>query len=185
MKTWIVGLWESRRARWSSLGAVGVVAFLCVASMGQRNYRLGGAWVGSGSGETWTGVTTPLDPEGKTAVFTVHPIAWSEDSASLTRALGGDSVSDGVGWQKMVSQDTAQWGMVVHVLAGDPPQIVAFEVFAGTLRFMGPDYNKMQYTLTIFPASADKNGDGLPDPDAVPLMTIPNGTGTNTFVTGD
>lgn len=181
MKRWIVGLPGNRTARWSSLAAVGLVASLCVASMGQRNYRLGGVWVGSGGGETWTAVVTPLDPEGKTAVFTVHPVAWSEESASFTAYLGGDTVSDAVGWQKMISRDTAKWSMVAHVLAGAPPRIVAFEMFDGTLIFRGPDNNEMQYTMTIFPASADKNKDGLPDPDAVPLIAMP-GAGTNTRV---
>src|SRR5262245_35976639 len=40
---------------------------LCVTGFGEKNYRLGGAWVGGSSIYTWSVLFAPSDPAGQTA----------------------------------------------------------------------------------------------------------------------
>ena len=43
----------------------------------------------------------------------------------------------------------------------------------GTLKFTGPDNMVVNYTIDVYPAAADADLDGYPDPGAVPVVTIP------------
>ena len=57
-------------------------------------------------------------------------------------------------------------------------QIRAIAVAFGTLQFIDPDHDVIHVTVTVYPASADADGDGMPDPGAVPVITIPGITET-------
>lgn len=76
----------------------------------------------------------------------------------------------------MIDRDTARWTVVGYAQAkgaGNERQIRAIVVAFGTLQFTGPDQDVVHATLTVYPAAADVDGDGLPDPGAVPVVTIP------------
>jgi hypothetical protein len=95
--------------------------------------------------------------------------------AGLITAFGGNIGSEGFGEEQMISRDTAKFTMISYAqVAGVTPKITAIFVWAGTLKFTGPDDIVLNYTLNIYPAAADVNPhDGFPDAGATPALTIP------------
>jgi hypothetical protein len=98
--------------------------------------------------------------------------------AGLVAKFGADSFSDFVGEGLMFNRDTSQWTLVGYALAqstlGHPPAIKLILVAVGTWQFTDLDHAVLQYTVTVYPAAADGDGDGMPDPGAVAAVTIPN-----------
>ncbi|HLF30928.1 MAG TPA: hypothetical protein VI566_07860 [Xanthomonadales bacterium] len=148
----------------------------------QGHYKLGGGWVGQAASLwTWTALQTPLDPEATEAALRVNFTSYGADLADLAAAFGADSWSDLVGQEVMINRDTAQWTLVGYAQAKGPNnelQIRAIAVAFGTLQFIDPDHDVIHVTVTVYPASADADGDGMPDPGAVPVITIPGITET-------
>lgn len=83
-------------------------------------------------------------------------------------------LSDLIGAGEMVSRDTPKWRIVGYAQAqGTTLEIRQIWVAAGTLKYTGRDSSENYYTLTVYPAEADADGDGFPDSGATPLVTIP------------
>ena len=174
MKTLMNGLLKGRMARWGLLAAVVAVCGLCVASMSQRQYQLGGGFIGADPGGMWSAVQTPLDPDGRTAALVVKTLDDNGAYAGLITAFGGNTVSDAVGEQQMISRDTAKWSTVAYAqLAGVTPKITAIFVLTGTLQFTGPDNFVINYTFNVYLPADDANHDGFPDAGATPALTLP------------
>jgi hypothetical protein len=161
------------------LASVALVAgALCVTGFGQKHYQLGGAWVGGRPGFLWSAVQAPLDPLGQTAV--ARPILKNFDAqfAGLCAAFGADNLSDTVGEARMISPDTARWTLLAHLQAtphqpGDLLQTKAIVMYSGTWKYTSQDTAVLNYTVNVYPASADADGDGYPDANAQPALTIP------------
>jgi hypothetical protein len=153
-----------------------------VSNQGQGRYRLGGAWVGHAAAlGSWTAIQTPINPQGTEAALRVNFTSYGADLANLAAAFGADSWSDLVGQEVMINRDTARWTVVGYAQAKGPNnvlQIRAIMVAFGTLQFIDPDHDVIHTTLTVYPAAADADGDGMPDPGAVPVITIPGITET-------
>jgi hypothetical protein len=155
-------------------------------NQGQGHYKVGGGWVGRASvGDTalasWTATQAPLNPQATKAAVRVKFTSYGADLAGLAAAFGADSWSDLVGEDVMINGDTAQWTLVGYAQARGPNndlQIGAIAVAFGTFQFVDPDHAVLNTTLTVYPASADADGDGMPDPGATPVITIPNITET-------
>ena len=146
--------------------------------MNQRHYQLGGGFIGTSPGLVWSAVQTPLDPAGRTSALLVKTLDDDGSLAGLITAFGGDTGSEGVGENQMISRDTAKMNMVAYAqLAGVTPKITAIFVYTGTVRFTDPDNIVLNYTLNIYPAAADADHDGFPDAGATPALTIPGLTG--------
>ena len=179
MKKNITGLLKSRVICGCMMAAVLAAAGLSVAWMGPVHYRLGGGWIGASATGGWNCLQVPLDSAGKTEAIRVTLISYTDQTAGLLAFSGANSLSDMVGEGAMISPDTAKWTLVGYGLAaGNPPVIRQIWVAAGTLQYTGPDSWNNLYTLTVYPAEADVNGDGFPDDGATPLVTIPGITGT-------
>ena len=155
-----------------------VAGALCVTGFGQRHYQLGGAWVGGRSGFLWSAIQAPLDPLGQTAA--ARPILKHFDAqfAGLLAAFGADNLSDAVGEARMISPDTARWTLVAHAQStpnqpGDLLETKAIVMFFGTWKYTSQDTVVLNYTVNVYPASADADGDGYPDAGAQPALTIP------------
>jgi hypothetical protein len=151
---------------------------LCVTGFGQKYYRLGGAWVGGRPGFLWSGLQTPLDPLGQTAAS--RPILKHFDAqfAGLLAAFGADNLSDAIGEVRMISPDTARWTHLAHAQAtpnqpGDLLETKAIVLYSGTWKFTSQDTAVVNYTVNVYPASADADGDGYPDANAQSVLTIP------------
>ena len=174
MKKLMNGLLKGRIARWGFLAILLLAAGATVAWMNHRHYRLGGGFIETSPGLVWNAVQTPLDPDGRTAALVVKTLDDDGTLAGLITAFGGNVGSDGVGEVQMISRDTAKLNMVTYVqLAGVTPKITAIVVYTGTLRFTGPDNIVLNYTINIYPATADVNPhDGFPDAGATPAWTI-------------
>jgi hypothetical protein len=149
---------------------------------GEGPFKLGGGWVGHASGLwTWTALQTPINPAATEAVLRVNFTSYGADLAGLAAAFGADSVSDLVGQEVMINRDTAQWTLVGYAQArgaNNELQIRAIVVGFGTLQFIDPDHDVIHATITVYPASADADGDGMPDVGATPVITIPGITET-------
>lgn len=88
--------------------------------------------------------------------------------------FGANTVSDGIGEMRMISNNTAKGSLIVYEqVIGTTPQIVGIEVYSGTWKFTDRDTVEANYTLTIYPASADADGDGYPDAGSQPALTLP------------
>jgi hypothetical protein len=147
------------------------------SNQGQGNYKLGGSWVGHAAGLwTWTAIQTPMDPGATEAALRVKFTSYGVDLADLGSAFGADSWSDLVGQEVMINRDTARWTLVGYAQARGPNnelQIRAIAVAFGTLQFSDPDHYTIDATIVVYSAAADADGDGMPDPGAVPVFTIP------------
>lgn len=161
------------------LGAALVAGTLCVTGFGSAvGFRLGGAWVGGHPGFTWSAIQAPMDPFGQTCCD--RPIVKYYDAqfAGLLASFGADSLSDAVGQARMISPDTAQWTLISYAQAtpqqpGDLLQNKAIVTFAGTWKFTSQDTVVLNYTVKVYLPSADADGDGFPDANAQPVLTIP------------
>ena len=79
----------------------------------------------------------------------------------------------------MISNDTAKWQCVGYTQApGNPATPTAILVYAGTLKFTARDRALVVYTLNVYLASADGDGDGFPDAGTAPALSIPGITDT-------
>ena len=153
------------------------------SSQHQGQYKLGGAWVGHSAlpSWTWTALQIPTNPEGTEAVLRVNFTSYGAELAGLVASFGADSLSDFVGHEVMINRDAARWTLVGYAQAKGPNnelQVRAIVVAFGTLQFIGPDQDVIHATLTVYPAAADADGDGIPDPGAVPVATFPGITET-------
>ncbi|MCL4177715.1 MAG: hypothetical protein KJ072_08195 [Verrucomicrobia bacterium] len=173
MKTIVNGLLQSRITRWVCFASLLAAVGLSVGWRNQRHYQLGGGWIGSGGGMTYSCLQIPLDPAGRTDAIRVKTTAYDAITAGLLAGFGADTLSDGVGEGRMISRDTSKWSMVGYAqVAGNPLQTTAILVYSGTWTFTSPDDAVINYSLTVYPPSAS----GLPEND--PILTIPGMTGT-------
>jgi len=168
----MTGLLKGRITRWSMLAVVLVAAGLSLA-WNQHHYKLGGGFIGGNPGFTWNTVLIPLDPAGRMAADRAAMTRGGSEFADLLAAFGADTVSDFVGESRMISRDTAKFTHIGYAqLAGNPLQIQAILVIAGTFTFTGPDSGTVTYTMSVYPPSAN----GQPNLNDPPLWTTPVAT---------
>jgi len=145
---------------------------------GNGAFKLGGGWVFSAPSAVYNALQIPLDSAGRTAAIRIHAMTYDPGTAGLLAAYGADTLSESTGEAEMISRDTGKWVLVGYGQAqGNPPQILAIVVAAGTLKFTGPDSLEILYTLKVYAAADDADGDGFPDAGATPLE-IPGLTAT-------
>ena len=180
MKTLMNGLLKGRITRWGFLAVLLIAVGATVGWMDpketHRQYQLGGGFIGSGGGGAgiWNALQIPLDPAGRTAALRVSTVTLSPQFAGLFAALGATAGgSDNVGEMEMINHDTARFGTVGYgreQAPGNPLQINTIFVMTGTVKFTGPDTIKVTYTINVYPALADADSDGYPDPGAKPIL---------------
>jgi hypothetical protein len=180
MKTLMNGLLKGRITRWGFLAVLLIAAGATVGWKNQRQYQLGGGFIGSGGAGIWNALQIPLDPAGRTAALRVSSGTLSPQFAGLFAALGATGGgSDNVGEVEMISHDTARFGTLGYgrmEVPGNPLQINTIFVMTGTVKFTGPDTIEVTYTINVYPVNvpglpnADVNGDGYPDPGAQPIL---------------
>ena len=178
MRTVITGLLKGRIIRWGIAAAVLAAAGLSVAWLGPNHYRLGGGFIGSpvnSGGLYWSAYQAPLDSAGQTAAVRINVYSYSEAAAGLLAYSGADTLTEGIGQLAMVSNDTAKGSLVFYGLKqGNPPQIKQIWTWDGTITFTSPDTYEASGMLNIYAPAADADGDGRPDPGAVPLVGVPS-----------
>jgi hypothetical protein len=163
------------------LTALVIGAAASIGWMNQRQYQLGGGWIGNnGAGNIWNALQIPLDPAGRTAALRIHLPIYNTEFAGLLTALGADSISDAVGEVKMVGRNTANYRAVLYLRAqGNPPALRAIAVQDGTVTYTGPDNLEVAYTIDVYSVNvpglpnADADADGFPNPGSVPIISIP------------
>lgn len=161
------------------LAGLGLVAgALFVTGFGPKHYQVGGAWVGGGEQYIWSVMFSPSDPAGTTAA--ARPILknFKSEFAGLLAAFGADSLSDACGEIRMINSDTGRWTLLSHAQLtprqpGDPLVTKAILMSYGTWTYTSQDTAVLHYTINVYPAAADADGDGLPDANVQPAMAIP------------
>ena len=178
MKIIAIGRKRTVLATAGLLALVLAVAGLTLAWMGQPQCQLGGTYFGSTIGLSYSALYIPLDPAGKKAAIRLNVLSWGPDIAGLIAEYGGDGASDTLGEAAMISPDTFKWILVTYGMKlGNPPVKCMIFCKTGIGTFAGPDLINTKYTMAVFPATADADGDGLPDPDVTPDMTFQDLTG--------
>ena len=184
MKTIVNGLLQDRITRWGFLAVLLLAAVATLAGMNQRQYQLGGSFVGGVQGIQWSAVYAPLDPAGRTATLQIQfPAYPAAIQAGLLAPFGADTLSLAVGEAAMTDRDTAKFTWVAYAVTdAHPPVIKAIWVVNGTWDITGPDSAMTTETVRIYLPDADANHDGLPDSGATPLAEVPFPPGLNVRV---
>ena len=78
----------------------------------------------------------------------------------------------------MINSDTGRWTLLSHAQLtprqpGDPLVTKAILISYGTWTYTSEDTAVLNYTINVYPAAADADGDGFPDGNAQPAMAIP------------
>jgi hypothetical protein len=120
----------------------------------------------------------PSDPLGQTAAARPILSYFQSQFAGLLVQFGADNISDATGEIKMISPDTAQWTLIGYMQAtphqpGDLLQRQGILVSHGTWKFTSDNTAILNYSLDVYPPSADADGDGFPDTGVQPLLSVP------------
>lgn len=162
--------------------ALGTALIVTQTAGSNRQYQLGGAFIGNNGGENiWNCLQGPLDPAGKTCTLRVNLTSYGPTMAGLLAALGADTISEMVGEEVMTGRNTAKYGTVGCAnQQGNPPTRRAILVMNGTLEFNTRDNITVNYVIDVYPVNvpgvpinADANADGYPDAGAAPMLSIP------------
>ena len=143
--------------------------------------KLEGAWIANvvGMPLQWTYALSP-DPSGRRATIS-GSIQVHIPPAIVKPGLFADLEYNSpiVGETVMTGPDTAEFTAVWYGMKKGFPfnQIVCIGVNSGVLTFTGPGKSEGTHHLAFYYPSADGDGDGLPDPGAVPALCLP-ATGT-------
>lgn len=155
------------------LAAAGIAAltFTPVAGSGQGNrpMKLEGAWVGTTPdvGRT-TWVFSSSDASGRRASCVVHAAAMAPAFLAI---LGADSVGDFPAELVMTGKNTGIVSEVAYATAAGT--VVWIAVINGTFEFIDPSHIRLDQCTALYPAAADSDGDGLPDPGSAATWIIP------------
>ena len=147
------------------------------SSLGQQ--KLGGAWIGveSDGGHRWTCIQTPLDSAAREATLHVTFVFYSPVMAGLIGSKGADSFSPFVGEIRMIDRTTAQFTQVGYAMKrsqlGQPPETKLNFVAFGTFEFTDSEHAVLEYTVNVYLAATDADGDGMPDAGSAPWLAFP------------
>lgn len=161
------------RAAGAVLVGLLTLALTAASAQSQGQSKLGGAWLGikSDGGHRWTCIVAPLDSAAREAALHVKFTIHSPQMAGLLANFGADSFSDFVGESRMINRTTAKFTLVGYALKqGNPPAIKLIYVGFGTWEFTNATHAVLQYWINVYPAEADADGDGMPDPGSAPMF---------------
>jgi hypothetical protein len=152
-----------------------LVLWAGVSAHPARGLKLEGAWIArvtSFEGGPWPFLTqwsyvVTADPSGRRG--TVH---GSVDVPFP--GVPGDYVTPIIGEVIQTGPETAVDNSIwYHVQKASPVnEIVAIGTAKGEWRWLGPDKVETTIHFAIYDPSADTNGDGIPEPDAIPLTAF-------------
>lgn len=176
---------KKRNIALAALGvAVGTVLIVTQAAWSDRHgepFKLEGAWIAKvvGLPLQWTYTLSP-DPSGRRAAIS-GSIQVHVPPAIVKPGLFADLEYNSpiVGEIVMTGPDTTEFTAVWYGMKKGYPfnQIVCIGVNSGRTTFTGPGKSEGTHHLAFYYPSADGDGDGLPDPGAVPALCLP-ATGT-------
>jgi len=169
--------------------AVGTVLIVTQAAWSDRNhqaYKLEGAWIAKvvGAPLQWTYALVP-DSSGRSASIS-GSIQVHIPPAVVAPGLFADLEYNSpiVGEIVMTGRDTTKFTAVWYGMKKGYPfnQIVCIGVNSGWTKFTGPGQSEGTHHLAFYDPSADADGDGLPDPGAVPALCLPASSTLDTRV---
>jgi hypothetical protein len=151
-----------------------------------QSFKLEGSWIGKvpGTPVTWSYTLVP-DPSGRKAAMSGSvqvPLGPSVIIPSLFPDV--EYYSPMVGQVVMTGPDTTEFTVVWYGMKKGFPfnQVVCIGVNSGQGKFTGPGKGMNTNHLAFYAPSADADGDGLPDPGAVPALCLPASLSVETRV---
>ena len=172
----------NRKKKIVVVSALGLVAVLLTTGWGvlagadwplepYQEYSLAGSWTIANPDHLILTIS-PRDPAGVSSVtgmaVTPDPTFGGAFPQATASALAcGTAIRTG--------PNTDQFRVVRHAIKADTPRptIQGIVVVEETTTLTGPD--EMEFhdvTISLYSAAADKDGDGLPDADELPIMVV-------------
>jgi hypothetical protein len=149
-------------------------------------FKLGGSWIGRvpGTPVMWSYTLTP-DPSGRKAAMSGMveiPVGPSVIVPGLFPDL--EYYSPLVGQVEVTGPTTTEFTAIMYGMKKGFPfnKVVCIIVNSGQSKFMGPGKFQNSNHMAYYAPSADADGDGLPDPGAVPALCLPASTSVETQV---
>jgi hypothetical protein len=161
-----------------AVGTILIVTQAAWSDEGPQSLKLGGSWIGKvpGTPIMWTYSLSP-DASGKSASMSGSiPVPSGPYLLSLQGLFPDlEYITPMVGQIRMSGQDTTKFTAVWYGMKKGYPfnQVVFIGVNSGTGKYTGPGEAENTNHLAFYDPSADADGDGLPDPGAVPALCVP------------
>ncbi len=184
MKISLPKLLKSRTTQGGLVLAFAAIAAATLAWSEPKAYKLEGSWVVKvpGTPVLWSYASSP-DPSGRSAAISgeIHvPLGPSIIVPGLFPDL--EYYSPFVGQMIMTGPDTFEFSSVWYGMKKGFPfnQVVFIGMNNGQGRFIEPGTAVATNHMAFYAPTADADGDGLPDPDATPVLCLPPSVGVAT-----
>ena len=143
-----------------------------VSPMPARRCNWAAALLARATGLFSTPCRLPLDPAGRTAALHLKVHTWSPLFAGLLSSFGADTLTEAIGEVEMTGKNTFKVCWVAYLIKqGNPPAIQGIMVLTGDAQFTGPASYVIVSNFDVYPATADADKDGFPDPGTSPLYS--------------
>ena len=153
--------------------AVVMGAFLALNPLAQsaagksRAIKLEGAWIAHTDNGIVSLVTfAPSDPSGRSCAWR-NQMVWPP---ALLASFELDAVTDEIGETFLTGNDTAAYTAIWYGLAGGNIALICLD--NASLTFDTATQITIEHTVDVYPAAADADNDGYPDPGSPIIMTI-------------
>ena len=140
-------------------------AQVSVANDGSAANKLEGAWIAKVEGAPlqWSYV---LSPNASGRVASIH----GSIDVGIAGPIHADNSSPLIGEVVMTGPNSGKFTSLWYGISNTPaPHIVYIGMNNGEVLFLDPGHVRGKSNIVFYLPSADADGDGIPDPDAVPL----------------
>ena len=165
MKVLIGSFFKSRITQGGLLLAVVAAAAATIAWSSSPGVaiKLDGAWISQSEGGIRSMVTyAPSDPSGQRAVMRNQQV-WPP---AMLAQRGLDAVTEEIAEAVVTGPATSEYTGIWYGLAGG--NIVSIIIDHATITHVSPTEKHIQHTIFGYPATADADKDGYPDPGSTP-----------------
>ncbi len=180
-----IGRQKIRPAALAGAAAVALIVSISAPGFGQEGIKLEGAWIARFPGQPGVQFTYALspDPSGRRATITAF-IQVGVMPSLFGLFPDAEILSPVVGEAAMTADGTVIFNSVLYGIKKGWPfdQIVFIEMDYGQVRYTGTGKAEGTQIFALYDPISDQDGDGLPDPGAIPVLTSPPMTRVDTRV---